>query len=104
MSRFTPVRREVAALLVALRKRVPQFTSLPFLVSKATWETTGDDDTAPDVTEWNMVTSGQKPDALSDWPGYEERNRTVNEQSRGTRMFPKVYLGFDPDAELFSEE
>ncbi|HAT45523.1 MAG TPA: hypothetical protein DDW33_14180 [Ktedonobacter sp.] len=95
IARYSTARRAVNRLLAELRKRIPQFTTLPFVVYTSPWETTTGDENAPSVTEWNSVVNGLSPDAVTDMPGWEEHNQQALAQARDMRVEPKLYFNFD---------
>jgi hypothetical protein len=96
VSKYQALAQKLKSMIRVIRDEMDVQNSahvLPYLVYKVAWTTANGDD-APDVTEWNAVLSGERPELVTDWPGYEEQNRMYELVKSA-----KVYLNFDPNAE-----
>jgi hypothetical protein len=96
IARYSTARRAVNRLLAELRKRIPPFTKLPYVVMAVAWS---GEDGRPAPGEWQRMLDGEIE--IVDAPGHEESNRPFHEEPATRHMMqPKMYINFDPDKEF----
>jgi hypothetical protein len=99
VSKYAALTQKLKSMIRAIRDEMDVRNSthvLPYLVYKVAWST--GEDVAPPVEEWNAVIAGERPELVTDWPGYEEQNRMYELVKSA-----KVYLNFDPNEEVWAD-